>query len=206
MQAKLLKPAEYRQMRWRNGAGTTTEIAIEPAGAGLGAAERFLWRLSMADVTEDGPFSSFGGYDRTLVLLSGRGVRLSFGAAAPEATLDAAMQSCEFAGEWATGCRLLDGPVRDFNVMVDRQRATARVAALVLPEGEQRAVPLRGHTALLFVAQGAVELRSGEGGSQRVGPLETLRRDRQTAAPAESAQLLVTVGPAHLVLIEIEKR
>lgn len=194
-------------MRWRNGGGSTTEIAVEPAGATLGSAERFLWRLSMAQVEQDGPFSSFPGYDRTLVLLAGRGVQLDFGAAAPAVTLGAAMKSCAFAGEWETRCRLLDGPVRDFNVMVDRERAAARVEALVLPEGSGTAVELRGHTAVLFVAQGAVELRLGDAEEGLgVGLFETLRLDRSTPERPEAAQLIVTAGPAHVLLINIELR
>ncbi len=55
-------------------AGTTTEIAVHPEAAGLGD---FLWRVSMALVESDGPFSSFPGVDRTLTILSGEGIRLA---------------------------------------------------------------------------------------------------------------------------------
>ena len=40
----------------KNGFGTTTEIAIDPPGAGVGG--RFRWRLSIADVERSGPFSA----------------------------------------------------------------------------------------------------------------------------------------------------
>ena len=52
----------------------TTEIAVFPADAGL---EDFAWRLSMATVASDGPFSSFAGVDRTLAVLEGEGIVLS---------------------------------------------------------------------------------------------------------------------------------
>jgi environmental stress-induced protein Ves len=54
--------------RWKNGAGTTREIAVEPAGAGT---DDFDWRLSLAEVDRDAPFSAFPGVDRCIVLLRG---------------------------------------------------------------------------------------------------------------------------------------
>ncbi len=47
-----------------------------PAGAAL---DEFLWRVSIADVERDGPFSRFPGIDRTIVLLEGAGMRLRSG-------------------------------------------------------------------------------------------------------------------------------
>ena len=73
---RVLSPADYRRMPWKNGGGHTTEIAAEPPGAGTAS---FVWRVSVADIAQDGPFSAFPGIDRTLVLLSGRGMRLGDG-------------------------------------------------------------------------------------------------------------------------------
>ena len=53
---RLLTPNDYRSMPWKNGAGRTTEIAVHPAGAALDA---FAWRVSIADIERDGPFSRF---------------------------------------------------------------------------------------------------------------------------------------------------
>ena len=72
-----LGPDDYRTMPWKNGAGSTTELVIEPPGATL--AGGFHWRVSMATVAESGPFSSFPGYDRTLLLLEGQGLELEHG-------------------------------------------------------------------------------------------------------------------------------
>ena len=47
-------------MPWKNGRGTTLEIAAEPKGAKLDDPS-LLWRLSSAPVTEPGPFSAFPG-------------------------------------------------------------------------------------------------------------------------------------------------
>lgn len=121
LSARLLGPADYKLMPWKNGRGATTELAVHPAHADL-SQHPFAWRLSMADVVEDGDFSLFPGYDRTLVVARGEGMELSFdGASAPQ-RLTGPGQAVSFSGDWATYGRLLDGPVRDFNVMSARAR------------------------------------------------------------------------------------
>lgn len=109
-------------MPWRNGGGTTTEIAIAPEGAAL-TGERFLWRLSIAEVSADGPFSRFEGYDRRIMLLEGAGMTLAC-AASGTITLRR-FEPHAFSGDEDVYGTLVAGPVRDLNVIVDRARATA---------------------------------------------------------------------------------
>ena len=73
MPCTLLDPATARAMPWKNGGGSTVELAISPADAGL---EDFAWRISTAQVAVDGAFSSFPGIDRSLAVLAGNGVCL----------------------------------------------------------------------------------------------------------------------------------
>lgn len=54
-QVKVLRAEGYPRMPWKNGGGSTEEIARD-AGAGL---DGFGWRLSIADITESGGFSTF---------------------------------------------------------------------------------------------------------------------------------------------------
>ena len=61
--------SQYLRQPWKNGGGTTTELAIQSRG------EDWSWRLSLADVDTSGPFSDFVGYRRTILLVSGRGMR-----------------------------------------------------------------------------------------------------------------------------------
>jgi hypothetical protein len=65
-----LTTADYRTMPWANGRGTTVELLREDGPDGL------LFRLSMASVIEDGPFSVFPGIERNLTVISGPGFRL----------------------------------------------------------------------------------------------------------------------------------
>ena len=117
--AQLLDAAHYRLMPWKNGLGTTHEIAVHPPQASLAAGD-FLWRVSLADVTSDCDFSLLPGYDRTIALVSGKGMELDFDQTSAKARLMIPGASRRFSGDWLTHCRLLDGPVRDFNVMTAR--------------------------------------------------------------------------------------
>lgn len=71
---KILRASEYKTMPWKNGGGVTVEIAIHPPSASMDA---FDWRISMATVAQDGPFSSFPGIDRTLAIIEGNGMALA---------------------------------------------------------------------------------------------------------------------------------
>ncbi|MGH9422598.1 MAG: HutD/Ves family protein, partial [Thermoanaerobaculia bacterium] len=77
---KIVGAADCRTTSWKNDGGVTSEIAIAPSGASL---EAFDWRVSMARVASDGPFSEFAGIDRTLAVVSGSGLELTIGGAAP---------------------------------------------------------------------------------------------------------------------------
>lgn len=65
---EIIRSASYKRMPWKNGGGETIEIAVFPPAADFAAMD---WRLSMATVAADGPFSSFPGLDRTLSVLAG---------------------------------------------------------------------------------------------------------------------------------------
>jgi environmental stress-induced protein Ves len=145
---RVLSPADYRRMPWKNGGGHTHEIAVHPEGAGTAA---FAWRVSVADVAQDGPFSRFPGVDRTLVLLAGNGVRLE-GAGDP-LDLRTPFEPVTFAGEAELECKLANGPVRDFNLMVRRSAATGEI--IVVREGGQAIAPAQAYVC--FAAAGVSE-------------------------------------------------
>jgi len=120
-------------MPWKNGGGVTREIVCQPPGAGLDA---FDWRVSIAHIASDGPFSRFAGVDRVITLLEGAGVHLSSGDGAVAHSLATPWQPFAFAGEVAIDSHLLGGPCDDFNVMTRRERCRASVSVL-RGDGEQ---------------------------------------------------------------------
>ena len=117
---RVIPANEYRRMRWGNGAGWTREIHAEPS------AERWDWRLSIAEIEQDAPFSAFPGVDRELVLLSGNGLRLRFADGEAHDLLPP-HQRLRFAGERALTGELIEGRTEDFNLMWRRDAVQAQL-------------------------------------------------------------------------------
>ena len=116
---QVIRAADFQAMPWRNGGGTTWEIARGRFPDGAEA--DWHWRFSLAEIASDGPFSAFPGIDRFLTVISGQGIELKIDDAPPRRLL--AGEDIEFPGEAAIGCDLLNGPTRDLNMMVDRRSA-----------------------------------------------------------------------------------
>jgi environmental stress-induced protein Ves len=172
----VLSPADYRRMPWKNGGGNTTEIATFPAGSDFAS---FAWRVSIAEVLRDGPFSPFPGVDRTLVLLAGGGMRLT-GEDAP-IELRTAFAPIEFSGDTSLQCSLLAGPVRDFNLML--RRGMARGNLIACRDGGGPVVA--ADTYVCYAAAGAAECTAVGHPPIALAPFHTLvvTSDAGTAAP-----------------------
>ncbi|MBZ9844562.1 HutD family protein [Mesorhizobium sp. CA5] len=169
---KILRAADYRVMPWKNGGGTTTEIAVSPDGAGL---EDFDWRVSMARVETSGPFSSFAGIDRTLSVLEGEGIILDIAGQAP-ARLTTASAPLAFPGDVPTGAALIGGPITDLNVMTRRGRMVHEVERRSFT-AEIRIAPRADTTLVLAVGAGATLFTDD---ASSLGPLDTLILDRDS--------------------------
>ena len=158
----LIRAADLVATPWKNGGGVTREVAAFPEGATL---DSFVWRVSIADVAQPGPFSRFEGIDRTLVLLSGAGMLLD-AANGPAHALTQALDMAHFAGESAIDARLVDGATRDFNLMVRRGVASGEVEVWSA-HGEGSASAAQVHrlsadVVLLFCAAGSLEVTLGD--------------------------------------------
>ncbi|MCF3639447.1 HutD family protein [Rhizobium sp. TRM95111] len=134
---RLLRSTDHRRMPWKNGGGETVEIAVFPEGAGL---SDFGWRISMATVASDGPFSVFPGIDRTLAVLSGNGMELSIEGIGKR-LLTPESAPLAFPADAPTTARLTGGPITDLNVMTRRgvhvhrlSRFAAKGSPLPLPD------------------------------------------------------------------------
>jgi environmental stress-induced protein Ves len=191
---QVIRRAAFVAAPWRNGGGVTHEVMRVPAGG------PFRWRVSMAQIDASGPFSDFAGYDRTMVLLRGAGVALTFGDGTA-GELRQVGDLVKFDGAVATECRLLGGPCVDLNVMVAKTLpATARVERL---EASLSMQALRHQTLLIFSIDEPVELQpAGDPRPQalQLGPWElavvtdcsaTLRR---TGAGAHTPVFLATLN------------
>ncbi|WP_316356057.1 HutD family protein [Devosia sp.] len=175
MRVALVGPDDFRAMPWRNGLGTTIEMAREDESTGA-----MLWRVSAADVVEAGAFSPFPGIDRILTLIEGPGFDLDFSGHGRVAPVEL-LQPVRFSGDWTTRAEAVRGPSRDLNVMTARGKASAQVhvhrdAASSVPLGDRSLFfCLAGHP-ILTVADAEYPLGLGRlavicGGAERVGAL-----------------------------------
>jgi len=187
---RLIQYASLRPTPWKNGGGVTTELAMSPPGAGL---DDFDWRVSLASIAEDGPFSQFPGVDRTLVLVSGDGVLLDFGD--ERVVLSPSEPLVEFAGEDPVHATI-SGPMSgqstlDFNVMTRRGRYRHRIEPFVVCGSVP--LPRRSGTTLVFLADG--ESLSVGSARERLALVryDLLVLDGEQAWTLESAQATVFV-------------
>ncbi|WP_233852016.1 HutD/Ves family protein [Paraburkholderia sp. HD33-4] len=200
----LIRGADLVAAPWKNGGGVTREVAaFPPPSGGQGAASAdFVWRVSVADVAQAGPFSRFDGVDRTLVLLSGAGMLLDeLGDAGAVAThaLRQPLELARFSGETRIDTRLVDGATRDFNLMVRRDVAQGELNVWLT--GAQPDAPrvLDGDVALLFCAGGAVTVALAADHAQavRLDTGDTLRIDGPNALACtlagDGAVLAITI-------------
>ena len=119
-ESRVIAANEYRRERWKNGTGWTREILRFPD------TEHWDWRLSIAEIEQDGPFSAFPDIDRELVLIRGNGLRLRFDDGETR-ELQPPHDRIRFAGERAVHSELLDGPTHDFNLMWRRAAVNAEL-------------------------------------------------------------------------------
>ena len=102
-------------MPWANGRGTSYEIASDRDDAG-----NWSWRLAMAPVNEDGPFSRIECVNRFLAVVQGNGMLLTVDRKKLQCL---PMQVVRFRGDAITEAALTDGPIMDINLMIRRKEA-----------------------------------------------------------------------------------
>jgi len=132
---------------WKNGGGSTTEIAVFPPDAGF---TDFDWRVSLATIGADGPFSVFPGVDRTLALVEGHGVTLDIDG--EPALVSAADPVLSFEGDARVSAKLNRGTTTDFNAMTRTDRCYHSFGRRRL-DGPSTFVA-RAPVTVLFLAEG----------------------------------------------------
>jgi environmental stress-induced protein Ves len=177
---RIIRSADYPTRPWKNGGGTTRDIAVSPPGASL---DDFDWRLSLAQVDRDGPFSRFDNVDRTLVLLSG-----AMTLHEPGRRIDLVRhEPVAFEGERTIEATVAGGSTLDLNVMTRRGRARH----VVRRESFSKQVSLAtaaGRTLALFVLESGLTL-DGE----RLHPYDTAIITASQVALAAAARVVAAL-------------
>jgi len=171
---------------WRNGGGVTREV-VSVGGSGPGGPD---WRVSIADVSEPGPFSLFPGVDRVIMVVEGDGMDLVVDGVRHVLGL---REPFSFDGASQTSCSRLNGPIRDLNVMVrsDRLRASVTVRDL----RETRPIAVAGSQVLVLLT-GSAEVFGADGSRAGLGLLDAV------CPRGEHVRLVEGSGLAAVVRIE----
>ena len=149
----LVRFADCKPEPWANGGGVTRVIAT---GRFSRSSADFDWRLSVADVSTSGAFSTLPGVDRVITLADGPGLLLTIDG--HEHTLDP-FRPLPFAGEASTECQVVE-PTRDFNVMTRRDVCAASVT--VCSGTEVLAAPVDSISYVISL-KGQVEMQLSSG-------------------------------------------
>ncbi len=170
MALRKIRLEEARRIRWRNDGGWTREIAMgRVGGPGLDASgERWDWRISVAEIEQDGPFSRFPGVDRCLLLLDGAGMELT-GEDGHARQVVPARARVDFAGDVDVRCRLLAGPTRDLNLMWRRAELAARIDVQAVDGAVELRLADDIAVAVLHVLKGRIDV-----GGQSLAAADTL--------------------------------
>ena len=200
---QILRAHQHRVMPWKNGGGSTTEIALSPPGAGI---DGFDWRISMAVVAADGPFSAFPGIDRSLAILDGAGLVLH-GLTGGPVRLERTTEPFGFPADADVAATLLEGPITDLNVMTRRGRFRSQVRR-VTAAGPAELAP--GVASAVLLAERPCRLTIGGRPPIDLGRRDAVRLDDPADRPILSADGAVegaaegaTEGAVEAYLIEL---
>lgn len=187
----VLRQAKYRRMPWKNGGGETVEVLVHPDRAVL---SDFDWRISIASVAIDGPFSLFPGIDRTLSVLHGEGFTLDIRRKGTY-LMTSGSDPLTVPADISAAAKLIDGPTTDLNVM-SRRGVYEHVVESSACNGSTSIVTSDAETTVLLCVEGGLRAR-GHNQDCVLCVLDALRVDRAASIQVE--------GQGKLFVIRLKK-
>lgn len=183
---QVIRQSTFIEGRWRNGMGTSWEIA---ALREEGAAD-FSWRLAKARIDADVPFSIYPGMDRVFMQIEGQGLDLEF-ANGQILHVHESFVPHSFSCDIPLNCKLLHGPCMDLNLFTARGRVKAE-SEIVNLAGETK-IHTRGSAMVMFALEGGCELNSSnlEAGDACIAASEDFVVSRASRAKLYVGRLFV---------------
>ena len=189
MSFDVVRFAELAPTAWKNGLGSTTQLAIHPVTADQST---FEWRISIATLTGTAPFSSFPNIERCLAMLEGEVTLLRGGGTS--VTLSTTSPPLTFSGEEPVTGRVESGSAIDLNLMYRPSRWHATMRRIAVREG----AAIRAHELTMLCAVAPAQL-DVEGRRTAMGRFDLLR--------ARAADLkIVAATPVVAYSIELQER
>ena len=127
------------------------------------------------------------------MVVAGKGMELSIAGMEPK-RLDRPFEPLFFPGDAKTDCRLIDGPIRDFNFMIARSFGRGALQVLNLAAG--MAAPLGENTTAIHVLRGGAEVETND--------IRELAADSTWIAEQPGKVKVVATGDALLVVVSID--
>jgi uncharacterized protein len=166
---------ERPALPWKNGGGTTRHLAQDVETEGQPG-----WRLSLAEIDRDGPFSLFPGMRRHHVIVYGAGLTLR--TRDLEITADP-FCPVTFDGDTTFTAILADGPCKAVNLIFDPRLVAASLQVITTETWSAQ-----GTHSLILCLRGGATLEEPEG---RIVPGQfTWVRGSASIVPAPGAQLV----------------
>jgi environmental stress-induced protein Ves len=228
---EIIRYAELKAQRWRNGGGVTRKVAqgrLPAAGAGAGPAARVQdtaptedtawdWRVSIAELTKAGPFSNFPGMDRVLTVIEGDLLLLQVDGA--EHPLEK-YRPFRFSGDADSAGALPTGDIRNLNVIA--RNGAYKGYTSIIELSKKRAHPVfEGQFGILLQGQATVGrgtagsgpdeptgqgsaagAGSGAGQASDVGPVALDRYDAVIGSDTETPEIL---GRGFLAVVSVDR-
>ena len=209
---EIIRYAELKAIPWRNGGGVTRELArhprTPPAQGSLQTAARddaWDWRVSIAEVSKAGAFSTFAGMDRVLTVLDGELLLLSVDGA--EHPLEK-YRPFRFSGDAESAGALPTGDIRDLNVITRNGSFKGYTAIIEL--SKKRAHPVfAGQFGILL--QGQATVSPGAAGAGPTGlpatadpETERVELNRYDAVVGADAATPEVLGRGFLAVVSID--
>jgi environmental stress-induced protein Ves len=193
-----LSPDTFKTIPWKNGLGHTTELAISNGGS----LDNFDWRLSIASVVNDGDFSNFSGYQRNLVLIEGNGLTLDHRNGDVD-KLTQLLDIARFDGGSKTHGALLDGGIKDFNVMTNQNTFSPEVNTYVAKQAVTVEL-LAGNLLFAYSLTGEIAVETLSHGDYCSVPAGHLIKLSTTNEKKITNQLTGKVTGENMIIIQLK--
>jgi len=183
---QIIKRETCPVVKWKNGAGWTTNLLAYPPAAGI---DNFDWRVSLAKLEFKATYSVFAGIDRIQILLNGRGLRLK---CEGETHALQPHQSLAFSGDALLQAEP-DGCCEALNIMV--RRGIYRVTHEIFNADFK--TQLNHADYVMYVVEGLFSLRMPDGNISQLGAGDLLHIQHD-------GYMLQTTATANAVIVAIQ--
>jgi uncharacterized protein len=201
---EIIRYAELKAQPWRNGGGVTRELASHPAATRAGDAavqDGWDWRVSIAEMSKAGGFSTFPGMDRVLTVIDGELLLLSVDGA--EHPLEK-YRPFRFSGDADSAGALPTGDIRNLNVIT--RNGAFKGYTSIIELSKKRAHPVfAGQWGILLQGQATVSPGTAGEPAAPAAPAAPVELNRYDAVVGSDTATPEILGRGFLAVVSIDR-